>query len=107
MYDAGLQLFTKDGKACARLYIKKTFTDWKDTFYYSWVGFYTSSQEAHKYYSTYQYAVNFEKMGDGTENFDVYQFKSELAIAPGVQVRFLMDKSYDKKLVETEPWKSG
>ncbi|XP_048020111.1 uncharacterized protein LOC125251189 [Megalobrama amblycephala] len=105
--DAGLQLFTKDGKACARLYIKKSFTDWKTTFYYSWVGFYTSSQEAHKYYSTYQYAVNFEKMGDSTKNFDVYQFKSELAIAPGVQIRFLMDKSYDKKLVETEPWKSG
>ncbi|KAK9980079.1 hypothetical protein ABG768_013476 [Culter alburnus] len=106
-YDAGLQLFTKDGKACARLYIKKTFTEWKKTFYYSWVGFYTSSQKADKSYYTYQYAVYFEHMEDDTKHFDVYQFKSELAIASGVQIRFLMDKSYNKKIAETEPWKSG
>ncbi|XP_077077942.1 uncharacterized protein LOC143731161 [Siphateles boraxobius] len=106
-YDAGLQLFTKDGKACARLYIKKTFTDWKNTFYNSWVGFYISSQKTNKQCDTYQYAVYFEKMDEGTKNFDVYQFKSKLAIAPGVQIRFMKDKGYDKKLVETEPWKSG
>uniref|UniRef100_A0A8C1ZQB8 Uncharacterized protein n=1 Tax=Cyprinus carpio TaxID=7962 RepID=A0A8C1ZQB8_CYPCA len=106
-YDAGLQLFTKDGKACARLYIKKTFTDWKDIFWNSWVGFYTSSQDKNSDYYKYQYAVNFEKMEGGTKNFDIYQYKSKLTIAPGVQIRFLMDKGYDNNLVQTEHWKSG
>uniref|UniRef100_A0A671PF67 Uncharacterized protein n=1 Tax=Sinocyclocheilus anshuiensis TaxID=1608454 RepID=A0A671PF67_9TELE len=106
-YDAGLQLFTKDGKACARLYIKKTFKDWKDIFWKSWVGFYTSSQGKNSNYYIYQYAVNFEKMEGGTENFDIYQYKSKLTIAPGVQIRFMIDKGYENKLVQTEPWKSG
>ncbi|KAK9980081.1 hypothetical protein ABG768_013478 [Culter alburnus] len=106
-FDAGLQLFTEDGKACTRLYIKKTFRNWKNTFYYSWVGFYTSSQKNNEAYDAYQYVVNFKKMMDGTKNFDIYQHKSNLAIAPGVQIRFLMDKGYDKLLVQTEPWKSG
>ncbi|XP_016396760.1 uncharacterized protein LOC107730429 [Sinocyclocheilus rhinocerous] len=81
-YDAGLQLYTEDGKACARLYIKKTFTDWKNIFWKSW-------------------------MEGGTENFDIYQYKSKLTIAPGVQIRFMIDKGYENKLVQTEPWKSG
>lgn len=28
--DVSLQLYTKDGHACARLFINKTFTDWKN-----------------------------------------------------------------------------
>ncbi|XP_016347595.1 uncharacterized protein LOC107692896 [Sinocyclocheilus anshuiensis] len=105
--DVGLQLYTEDGKACARLYIKKTFTDWKDLFYYSWVGFYTSSQEKNDDYYTYHYVVKFEKMEVGNENYDIYQYKSKLAIAPGVQIRFLKDKGSDNVLVKTEPWKNG
>ncbi|RXN20106.1 hypothetical protein ROHU_025260 [Labeo rohita] len=103
-YDAGLQLFTQDGKACARLYIKKTFKDWKDTFYYSWVGFYTSSQNTNKGYKIYEYVMKFEKMEGGTKNFDIYQYKSKLTIASGVQIRFLKDSGYDEKLAETKPW---
>lgn len=105
--DAGLQLFAKDGKASARLYIKKKFTDWKDTFYNSWVGFYTSSQNKIDDYHTYHYAVKFEKMEDNDENYYIYQYKSKLDIAPGVQIRFMIDKSSDKASVQTEPWKSG
>ncbi len=105
-YNAHLQLFTKDGKACARLYIEKTFRNWKDTFYYSWVGFYTSAQNSNNKYGEFQYAVKFEEIEYGIQNFDIYQYKSKLAIASGVQIRFLMDKSYDKKLAETEPWRS-
>ncbi|KAK9980082.1 hypothetical protein ABG768_013479 [Culter alburnus] len=105
--DAGLQLFTEDGKASARLYIKKSFTDWKDAFSYSWVGFYTSSQNKNDEYYTYSYAVKFEKMEDDNENYYIYQYKSKLDIAPGVQIRFMIDKSYDKASVQTEPWKSG
>uniref|UniRef100_A0A8C1Q3K8 Uncharacterized protein n=1 Tax=Cyprinus carpio TaxID=7962 RepID=A0A8C1Q3K8_CYPCA len=89
----GLQLYTEDSKACARLYIKKTFTDWKDTFYYSWVGFYTSSQDTNDGYYTYCYVVKFEKMAVDNDNYDIYQYKSKLDIAPGVQIRFLKDKS--------------
>lgn len=106
--DVGLQLYTEDGKACARLYIKKTFTDWKDLFYYSWVGFYTSSHEKNDDYYTYYYIVKFEKMEEiAHENYDIYQYKSKLDIVPGVQIRFLKDKSSDNVLVKTEPWKNG
>lgn len=104
---AGLQLFTMDGKACARFYIKKTFTSWKETFNYSWVGFYTSSKNKNDDYYTYNYVVKFEKIEDDNENYDIYQYKSKLGIASGVQIRFMIDKSADKALVQTEPWKSG
>jgi len=104
---AGLQLFTEDGKACARVYIKKTFTDWKETFYNSWVGFYTSSKNKNDDYYTYHYVVKFEKIEDDNENYEIYQYKSKLAIAPGVQIRFMIDKSADKASVQTDPWKRG
>lgn len=35
-------LFVKDGKACARLFVKKSFTAWKKTFNNFWDGFYSS-----------------------------------------------------------------
>lgn len=106
-FDAGLQLYAKDGKACARLYIKKTFSDWKDDLYYSWVGFYKSSQDKNNGYSTYQYAVNFA-MIDSTsiKNYDIYQYDSSLAMAPGVQIRFLLDKNDNNVLAQTTPWES-
>ncbi|XP_071217288.1 uncharacterized protein [Salvelinus alpinus] len=56
-YDASLQLFVKDGKACARLYVKKSFTAWKKTFNNSWVGFYSS--EGTLDHKTWQWAVKF------------------------------------------------
>ncbi|KAG7243608.1 hypothetical protein INR49_011165, partial [Caranx melampygus] len=45
-YNAKLQLFGKDGKACARLYVKKNFREWRSEFNKSWVGFYTSADKA-------------------------------------------------------------
>ncbi|XP_073785689.1 uncharacterized protein [Danio rerio] len=105
-YDAGLQLLTKEGKACARLYIMKTFIGWKDVFLYSWVGFYKNCYNDNNHYDTYEYAVNFEKMKVGTDHFDIYQYRSNLVIAPGMQIRFFKNQKYDDKLVETEPWKS-
>ncbi|RXN05306.1 hypothetical protein ROHU_025258 [Labeo rohita] len=105
--DVGLQLYTEDGKACARLYIKKTFTDWKEIFYYSWVGFYSSSQDKDADYYTYHYVVKFEKMEVVNEIYDIYQYKSKLDIGPGVQIRLLKDKSTDYVFVKTEPWKNG
>ncbi len=96
-FDASLQLFTKDGKACAKLYIKNTFCEWEDAFYYAWVGFYKSSEDGNGDYYTYQYAVKFEKVeAKSTKDYDIYQYKSKLVIAPGVQIRFLLEKNYDK-----------
>ncbi|XP_058614343.1 uncharacterized protein LOC131528897 [Onychostoma macrolepis] len=104
-FDASLQLFTEDGKACAKLYIKNTFCEWEDAFYYSWVGFYKSSEDGNGDYSTYQYAVKFEKIeAKSTKDYDIYQYKSKLVIAPGVQIRFLLDKYSDKVLAKTKPW---
>ncbi|XP_016147377.1 uncharacterized protein [Sinocyclocheilus grahami] len=104
-FDASLQLFTKDGKAYAKLYIKNTFCDWEDAFYYAWVGFYKSSEDGNDDYYTYQYAVKFEKVeAKSTKDYDVYQYKSKLAIAPGVQIRLLLNKHFDKVLAKTKPW---
>ncbi|XP_051552713.1 uncharacterized protein LOC127440271 [Myxocyprinus asiaticus] len=106
--DASLQLYANDGKACARLYIKKTFSDWKNVFSYSWVGFYKNSQEANDQYYTYIYVVKMEKMGnDNIMDYDIYQYKSSLDIAPEVQIRFLLDETYDNMLAQTEPWEGA
>ncbi|XP_065118379.1 uncharacterized protein [Paramisgurnus dabryanus] len=104
-FDAGLELYTEDGYACARLYIKKTFTNWQNDFYYSWVGFYKGPEEANDKYSTHQYAVKFQKgEEDNTKDYDIYEYQSSLAIAPGVQIRFLLDKNYNYVLAKTTPW---
>ncbi|KAI7789702.1 hypothetical protein IRJ41_010968 [Triplophysa rosa] len=103
--DASLQLYTEDGKACARLYIKKTFGNWKGFFSKSWVGFYTDAQKANDEYSRYQYADKFYNVKEGnTKDYYIYKFQSDLKIAPGFQIRFLLDKNYDKVLARTTPW---
>ncbi|XP_036439527.1 uncharacterized protein LOC118816996 [Colossoma macropomum] len=84
-YNASLQLYTKDGYACARLYIKNSFTNWKDEFYNSWVGFYASEQDPDHTYQHYQWVSNFEKVGeedDDTKEYLVYQYQSSMSIGP-------------------------
>ncbi|XP_070989538.1 uncharacterized protein [Oncorhynchus clarkii lewisi] len=104
-HDASLQLFVKDGKACARLYVKKSFTAWKKTFNNSWVGFYSS--EGTLDYNTWQWAVKFseESHSDWADipGYDVYVYESSMTMSPGVQVRFMMEKSGGEK-ARTPPW---
>ncbi|XP_064788066.1 uncharacterized protein LOC135510781 [Oncorhynchus masou masou] len=104
-YDASLQLFVKDGKACARLYVKKSFTAWKKTFNNSWVGFYSS--EGTLDYNTWQWAVKFsEEKGSHQADipgYDVYVYESSMTMSPGVQVRFMLEKAGGEK-VRTPPW---
>ncbi|XP_065144944.1 uncharacterized protein [Paramisgurnus dabryanus] len=108
-FDASLQLYTKDGWACSRLFIKKTFSDWKKVFYNSWVGFYSSKENANNKYYTYQWVVKFDGIQDGRggDDYDVYQYESSLAIAPGVQIRFLLDKRYDYLIAQTLAWEDS
>ncbi|XP_017576858.1 uncharacterized protein LOC108441702 [Pygocentrus nattereri] len=93
-YNASLQLYTKDGYACARLYIKNSFTDWKQEFYNSWVGFYASERDLDHKYQHYQWVSNFEKVeeDDDTKEYLIYQYQSNMSIGPGVQARFLFSK---------------
>ncbi|XP_070989604.1 uncharacterized protein [Oncorhynchus clarkii lewisi] len=104
-HDASLQLFVKDGKACARLYVKKSFTAWKKTFHNSWVGFYSS--EGTLDYNTWQWAVKFseESHSDWADipGYDVYVYKSSMTMSPGVQVRFMLEK-YGGEKARTPPW---
>ncbi|XP_038859470.1 uncharacterized protein LOC120055652 [Salvelinus namaycush] len=104
-YDASLQLFVKDGKACARLYVKKSFTAWKKTFNNSWVGFYSS--EGTLDHKTWQWAVKFseESCSDWADipGYDVYVYKSSMTMSPGVQARFILEKSGGEK-ARTPPW---
>lgn len=101
--DASLQLYTEGGKACARLYIKKTFNKWKEVFYKSWVGFYTDAQKENEEYSIYQYADRFDSVKEN-KDYKIYKFQSGMKISPGFQIRFLLDKKYNKVLARTTPW---
>nr|XP_046187141.1 uncharacterized protein LOC124015739 [Oncorhynchus gorbuscha] len=103
-YDASLQLYTKNGYACARLFISKTFTKWKTDFYNSWVGFYSNHKDASNSYKTYEYAVRFTKQDDTNIKYDIYSYKSSLSIKPGAQARFFLTKTYDNMMAKTTPW---
>nr|XP_029490977.1 uncharacterized protein LOC115109872 [Oncorhynchus nerka] len=108
-YDASLQLYTKDGYGCARLFINKTFTDWKTDLRlkYSWVGFYTNHNYSSHCYYTYQYAIYFTKQDDTYDiydKYDIYSYESSLSIQPGAQARFFLKETYDQTLAKTKPW---
>ncbi|XP_051797019.1 uncharacterized protein LOC127530240 [Acanthochromis polyacanthus] len=105
-YDAKLQLFVKDGKACARLYVKKSFREWRTEFKKSWVGFYSSAQTATKDYEWWQWQwakkfqpnPNFEDL-----SYDIYEYRSGMAAAPGVQARFIL-QGEEMETARTPVW---
>lgn len=105
-YNASLELFSKDGRACVRLYVKTTFSDWMTEFKDSWVGFYTSADKATKNYEWWQWEwVRKFKMNSkyGCPDMVVYEYSSSMAIAPGVQARFILNKYAEK--ARTPCWK--
>nr|XP_043906053.1 uncharacterized protein LOC122784776 [Solea senegalensis] len=92
-YNAKLQLFVKDGKACARLFVKRTFHEWRSEFKNSWVGFYASADKDTNQYEwwQWQWATKFRPSTDVVApSHDVYDYHSGLAIASGVQARFIL-----------------
>ncbi|XP_061741036.1 uncharacterized protein LOC133541574 [Nerophis ophidion] len=91
-YDASLQLFVKDGKACARLFVGKAFRDWRSVFVKSWVGFYTDANKATDEYGwwKWQWATKFQKSTPLDPYHNVYEYHSGMAISPGVQARFII-----------------
>lgn len=105
-YQASLQLYTKDGYACARLYIMKSFTNWKNVLDYSWVGFYSDPLDSNDDYKVYAWSVNFDKIQDDEcpLDYDIYQYESSLQIGPGVQARFMLTTHLGSEKARTEPW---
>ncbi|KAK6316295.1 hypothetical protein J4Q44_G00138190 [Coregonus suidteri] len=101
-YDASLQLYTINGYACARLFIKKTFTDWKVKFCNSWVGFYSNHNSVSSGYDTFYWSVYFNYQGE-SEKYDTYTYMSTMSIRPGAQARFFLNKDYDPS-AQTIPW---
>ncbi|MEQ2305756.1 hypothetical protein AMECASPLE_001288 [Ameca splendens] len=99
-YKASLQLFAKNGKACARLYVKNSFTDWTSKFKDSWVGFYSSTDKGTNNYDwwQWQWARKFELKADLQDCTDstVYEYRSSMTIARGVQARFILHKDVEK-----------
>lgn len=88
---ASMQLFTRKGYAGVRLFIRKTFTTWKDDFYYSWVAFYDSPEESNENYLTWQWqwVTHFKKHKLLSLVWvDVYEYVSGTTISPGIQARF-------------------
>lgn len=108
-YQGGLQLYTKDGYACARLYIKKTFINWKNVFNNAWVGFYTSKADDNDKYKEYAWTKSFEKISeDGCPlGFEIYQYESSVNIGPGVQARFMLTTHYSSEKARTAPWEES
>ncbi|XP_022608175.1 uncharacterized protein LOC111227069 [Seriola dumerili] len=105
-YNAKLQLFAKDGKACARLFVKKTFSEWRSEFNKSWVGFYTSADKATCHYEwwQWQWATKFRPSTDvENSSYDVYEYHSGMAISPGVEARFILVDEEVK--VSTPSWR--
>lgn len=105
-YNANLQLFVKDGKACARLYVKKSFRDWRSEFSNSWVGFYSSADKATNSYEwwQWQWVTKFEQNTHFQDYFhDVYDYHSSMVIAPGVQARFIINNDIVKAI--TPSWR--
>lgn len=87
-HDAYIQIFTKQHKACARLYVN--FAHWRFEFVFSWVGFYSSIEK-----STYQYEIGqwqwvnkFNKIGSDGE-YNVFEYCSDMEASPWVHVRFI------------------
>ncbi|XP_077397869.1 uncharacterized protein LOC144033555 [Festucalex cinctus] len=92
-YDASLQLFVKDGKACARLFVNKSFRNWMTEFKKSWVGFYDNPNKATREYKwwQWQWAPKFKPASTPLNDYyDVYEYHSGMSIAPGVQARFIL-----------------
>uniref|UniRef100_A0A4W5M5I5 Uncharacterized protein n=1 Tax=Hucho hucho TaxID=62062 RepID=A0A4W5M5I5_9TELE len=103
-YDASLQIYTEEGYACTRLYIKKSFTDWKDTFECSWVGFYSDEHKGTSEYYNWQWVKSFSKENKSDIwDYDTYLYRSNMAMSPGVQARFMLLNSGDEK-ARTLPW---
>ncbi|XP_026181454.1 uncharacterized protein LOC113141323 [Mastacembelus armatus] len=105
-YNAWLQLFVKDGKASARLYVEKSFHEWRFEFNKSWVAFYTSENKATNEYEwwKWQWATKFKPSPDcKDEYYDIYEYHSGMAIVPGVQARFILSERDVKAL--TPSWR--
>nr|XP_029544911.1 uncharacterized protein LOC115147059 [Oncorhynchus nerka] len=103
-YDASLQLFVREGYACALLYIKKSFSDWESKFYYSWVGFYSNENKATMEYdkNKWQSTIKFSKeIQSDIPDYDAYVYQSQRAMSPGVQARFILDNN---EMARTLPW---
>lgn len=106
-YNARLQLFVKNGKACARLYINKDLSDWTQTFDYSWVGFYKNSDAGHSSHDTWQWATKFnlQKHPEEEQHTSLtYEYESGVDIQHGFQVRFFLQKPVHSILAHTVPW---
>lgn len=105
-FNAKLQLFVKDGKACARLYVNTSFREWKSEFKKAWVGFYTSQNKATNEYEwwKWQWATKFKPNHNYEQSlYDIYEYDSGMAIAPGVQARFILRDTEVK--ARTPSWK--
>lgn len=102
---ASLLMFTRKGYAAARLYIKKTFTTWKDDFYYSWVGFYSSPEESNENYLSrqWQWVSHFRKHKLlSLFRYDTYEYVSGTAMTPEIQIRFFLSEF--EEVARTRGW---
>lgn len=107
-FEASLQLFVEDGHASARLYIQKSFADWRDTFRGAWVAIYRDPSMEDSSYTRdqWEWVSKFHRNeSKETPEVLVYEYKSILKVAPGVQARFFLRKDCSTLKATTAPWR--
>ncbi|XP_066580578.1 uncharacterized protein LOC136771914 [Amia ocellicauda] len=103
-FRAYLQLHVQNGLACARMYIHRSFTNWREKLNEAWVGFYSKELDHAKKFRNFQWVTKFEEDMD-LEAYLVLEDKCWGGrMSWGVQARFYLGKGYGE-LVRTTPWK--
>lgn len=99
-YDASLQLFLKHGKTCVRLYIHKSFTDWKNKFKDSWVQVDTYRET--NWLRVTDFIRNTHQKDP--ENHMAYEYSTDLVIAREVRALFYLTDDFDSLIATTSRW---
>ncbi|XP_015223382.1 uncharacterized protein [Lepisosteus oculatus] len=103
-FKAYLQLYTENGYACARLYIDKSFTNWRERLHNAWIGFYSSKFDHSKKYRNFQWVSKFWEDKDLHPYVVLRENCWGGRLSWGVQARFFPNKSYND-VVRTPHWK--
>lgn len=92
-------VFNTGSYAGVKLYVSKSHNgNWKDKYYYAWVGFYNNNQ-----YISYQWLYNFWKIGE-VPDYDVYTDGYNGGyINEGLEARVFNDEGYDHVIATTTP----
>ncbi|KAL2085622.1 hypothetical protein ACEWY4_018942 [Coilia grayii] len=98
--DASMQLFTRDGLAYIRLYVKKSFTNWQNSFPSDWVGYHQAKGGS---YVTWVYLNSLvQTTAHKFEGYDVYEHFFNQTITPEASLQLY--NAGNRVTTQTIPW---